>query len=58
MRAMNSEANTSQNLPNWGKKEVYEKINKDINEEWPQWKKQVYNEMFVSAHAKKIVITR
>ena len=58
MRAMNSEENILQNPPSWGKREVYEKINKDINDEWPQWKKQAYNEMFVSAHAKKIAITR
>lgn len=40
----------------WNPQEYYEKINKQINE-WPDWKKQAYNDIFaVSAHAKKLDI--
>lgn len=36
------------------KEVTYQKINNEINN-WPEWKKKVYNEMFaVSIHAQKV----
>lgn len=43
----------------WNTRATYEKVNNDINNEWPQWKKEVYNDMFaVSAHAGKVVTSK
>lgn len=40
----------------WNPKNAYEIVNNKIND-WPDWKKRAYNEMFAtSAHAKKITI--
>ena len=37
------------------KEVTYQKIDNEINNSWPEWKKKVYNEMFaVSIHAKKV----
>lgn len=45
------------NEKKWNPQADYEKVNHTIMEEWPDWKKKAYNEMFaVSAHAKKIRI--
>mgnify|MGYP001852307455 CR=1 FL=1 len=30
----------------WQSTEVYKKINKEINDEWPRWKQEAYNELF------------
>lgn len=39
----------------WNPLAAYNEVNRTINNEWPDWKKQAYNEMFaVSTHAKKI----
>lgn len=39
----------------WDPLAAYSQVNKTINNEWPDWKKKAYNEMFaVSTHAKKI----
>lgn len=36
---------------------LYEKVNNDIVNEWPAWKKEAYNQMFaVSKHAVKVAI--
>lgn len=41
----------------WDPLAAYKEVNKAITDEWPDWKKQAYNEMFaVSAHAQKITI--
>lgn len=40
----------------WDPLKNYENVNKIINE-WPDWKKQAYNDMFaISTHAKKLNI--
>ncbi len=39
------------------KERIYKKVNDEINNKWPEWKKKVYNEIFaVSAHAEKLNI--
>ena len=59
MRNMSNTAIKTQNQSSWRTKATYEKVNADINNEWPKWKKEAYNEMFaVSAHAKKVVISK
>lgn len=41
----------------WDPLAAYNEVNRTITNEWPDWKKQAYNEMFaVSAHAQKITI--
>lgn len=56
---MSNTAIKTQNQSSWRTKATYEKVNADINNEWPKWKKEAYNEMFaVSAHAKKVVISK
>lgn len=56
---MSSTITKTQNQSNWNTKETYEKVKSDINNEWPKWKKEAYNEMFaVSAHAQKISISK
>ncbi len=43
----------------WNPQEAYESVSNAINNEWPDWKKKAYNEMFaVSTHAKKILIQK
>lgn len=47
------------NESNWNTKATYEKVNNDITNEWPMWKKEVYNETFaVSAHATKVMVRK
>lgn len=41
----------------WNPQEAYESVNNTINNEWPDWKKKAYNEMFaISAHAQKVAV--
>lgn len=45
------------NEKKWNPQAAYERVNHSITEEWPDWKKKAYNEMFaVSTHAEKILI--
>ena len=56
---MNSTVTKKQNHSNWNTQATYMKVNADINDEWPKWKKEAYNEMFaVSAHASKVLISK
>ena len=56
---MNSTVTKKQNHSNWNIQATYMKVNADINDEWPKWKKEAYNEMFaVSAHASKVLISK
>lgn len=49
----------SQTNYDWITMETYDRVNKEINDDWPEWKKEVYNEMFaVSAHAGKLCISK
>jgi hypothetical protein len=41
----------------WLSEEVYEKTKKEL-EQWPNWKKAYYNELFTSAHSKGLSISR
>lgn len=55
---MNKTANNTKPEMSWNPRNTYEKVNHTINE-WPNWKKEAYNEMFaVSKHAKKVSINR
>lgn len=43
----------------WNPQDAYDRISETINNEWPDWKKRAYNEMFaISAHAEKIMIQK
>lgn len=43
---------------NWNTTAAYNMVNQEITNEWPEWKKRAYNEMFaVSAHAQKVYIS-
>ena len=56
---MNSTVTKKQNHSNWNTQATYMKVNADINDEWPKWKKEAYNEMFaVSVHASKVLISK
>lgn len=47
------------NESGWNTKTTYDKVNNDITNEWPRWKKEAYNETFaVSAHAIKIAVRK
>lgn len=36
---------------------LYQQVNTEITEKWPNWKKEAYNEMFaISTHASKVII--
>ncbi len=56
---MNSITTGKQVQSNWNTQATYIKVNADINDKWPTWKKEAYNEMFaVSAHANKVPISK
>lgn len=43
----------------WDPTKSYKKVEESINNEWPDWKKKAYNEIFAtSAHAKKLSVTK
>lgn len=47
---------TTNNETSWNPQASYEKVSDTINE-WPNWKKKAYNEMFaISTHAEKLLI--
>lgn len=53
---MKQTAKNEENTKSWNPQEAYEKVNHTINE-WPDWKKRAYNEIFaVSTHAQKVFI--
>lgn len=55
----NDTMRNSQTNSDWITMETYDRVNKEINDDWPEWKKEVYNEMFaVSAHAGKLCISK
>ncbi|MGN0429500.1 MAG: hypothetical protein ACI4E2_05520 [Acetatifactor sp.] len=55
----NDTMTNSQTNYDWITMETYDRVNKEINDDWPEWKKEVYNEMFaVSAHAGKLCISK
>lgn len=40
----------------WNPKDAYQKVSAEINE-WPNWKKRAYNEIFaISSNAKKLSV--
>lgn len=40
----------------WQSTEVYKKISKEINDEWPRWKQEAYNDLFAhSTHTNQII---
>ncbi len=56
---MSSTVIKKQTQSNWYTEATYRKVNADINDEWPDWKKRAYNEMFaVSAHASKVIVSK
>lgn len=47
----------AQKQNNWNMWDAYDAVNKEITQDWPEWKKKAYNDMFaVSAHAGKIEV--
>lgn len=43
----------------WHDEIIYKRVSEEIDNSWPNWKKQVYNEMFAfSAHAGKVVVKK